>query len=422
MASKWRVINLNLSSHRNAILVFLVGTIIFLLLSSIGSYEVYHYTESNEFCGKTCHTVMAPEFTTYQASPHARVKCVECHVGEGADWYVKSKLSGLYQVYSVLAKKYPQPIETPVHSLRPARETCEKCHWPEQFYPNQLVKETHFIADSLNTEWEVYLRMLIGPENKTKGLTEGIHWHINPKVKVEYIDAYGDREELPWVRYINMATGDTIIYIDTDDPPDEETLATAEIREMDCLDCHNRPSHQFLPPQEFTDYQISAGKIPSSLPFIKYITMEIMFSEYFEDKDTAITTISKMVNEFYETEHPDIYVTQKDSIDKAIDGILEGFNTHIFPYMKASWDAYPDHIGHKEFNGCFRCHNDRHESESGKLISKDCNLCHTILQQGPVGNSISASFGESLDFEHPIPLDEGWIDDMCSDCHRYLFE
>jgi len=130
---KWPIINLNDARYRNAWLIFSIGTLLFLMLSAIGSYEAFHYTESNRFCGSVCHSVMEPEYTAYQNSPHARVACVECHVGPGAGWYVKSKLSGLYQVYAVTTGNYPKPIPTPIENLRPARETCEECHWPEKF-------------------------------------------------------------------------------------------------------------------------------------------------------------------------------------------------------------------------------------------------------------------------------------------------
>ena len=422
MSANWRIIDFNNSGHRNAIFIFSFGTLVFVMLTSIGSYEAFHYTESNEFCGTLCHTVMAPEYTTYQESPHARVSCVECHVGEGATWYVKSKLSGLYQVYSVLTKKYPQPIGTPVHSLRPARETCEQCHWPEQFYPNQLLKERTYLADSANTEWNIHLRMLVGSDNKADGLAKGIHWHINPDVKVEYISMTDKRESLPWVRYINLATGDTVIYNDSDNLLDEETLAGSAPRVMDCIDCHNRPSHQYLTPQEFTDRQISAGKIPKSLPSIKHIAMEILFTEQFQNIDTAKMIIRSRINEYYETEYPEIFETQKDLIDKAIAGVIEGYEKNMFPYMQASWDAYPDNIGHLEYEGCFRCHNDRHTSDSGKVISKDCNLCHTLLQQGTPDNPEVALFNKSLEFTHPVKLKGDWKEGLCTDCHRYLYE
>ena len=165
-------LDLNDKRHWNAIALFVFVTFVFLFLTAIGSYEAFHYTESNEFCGTLCHTVMEPEWVAYQESTHSRVNCVECHVGTGASWYVRSKLSGLYQVYSVIFDKYPQPIPTPVHNLRPARETCEKCHWPNKFYSYRLRNEKHFLADSANTEWNIQLKMKIGSDFSTRGLTK----------------------------------------------------------------------------------------------------------------------------------------------------------------------------------------------------------------------------------------------------------
>jgi len=115
---------------------FLAGSVLFLLISALGSYQTYHFTESVQFCGQACHGVMKPEYITYLHSPHARVACAECHIGKGANWYVRSKLSGTYQVYATMADKYPRPIPTPVKNLRPAQETCEECHWPKKFVGN----------------------------------------------------------------------------------------------------------------------------------------------------------------------------------------------------------------------------------------------------------------------------------------------
>jgi hypothetical protein len=116
--------------ERKKFVIFIAGGTGFLFLSALGSYKTYHFTESNTFCGEICHTIMEPEYVTYQQSPHARVDCVECHIGEGATWYVKAKIDGLYQVYAALSNKYPTPVPTPIESLRPAQDTCEKCHWP----------------------------------------------------------------------------------------------------------------------------------------------------------------------------------------------------------------------------------------------------------------------------------------------------
>jgi len=414
------VLDLSNQRHWNAVGLFILVTILFLMITGIGTYKAFHYTESNEFCGTLCHSVMEPEHVAYQESAHSRVTCVQCHVGEGAEWYVKSKLSGLYQVYSVTFNKYPTPIETPVHSLRPARETCEECHWPEKFYSYNLRNEKNFLADSANTQWNTMLKMKIGSEHSAHGLIEGVHWHINSDVKVEYIASDKKREYLPWVRYVNKATGDTIVYNDIYESYDQEALDSMELREMDCLDCHNRPSHQFLPPQKFVDDMLAAGTIPVELPEVKFLAMQI-FNNTFSTRDSGSMFIREEVNNFYNSSYPEFAAENQSMIDQAIEGLLAGYNKNIFPEMKASWDAYPNHIGHSEFNGCFRCHNGNHESEEGKVISRDCNLCHTILAQGNAENFQTTSIDMPLEFQHPVDIDEAWKEMACADCHRSLY-
>jgi nitrate/TMAO reductase-like tetraheme cytochrome c subunit len=415
------VLDLSNQSHWNAVGLFILVSILFLLLTGIGSYKAFHYTESNKFCGTLCHSVMEPEYTAYQESAHSRVTCVECHVGEGAKWYVRSKLSGLYQVYSVTFNKYPTPIETPIHNLRPARETCEECHWPEKFYSQNLVTEKNYLADSANTEWDIQLKMKIGSEHSARGLMEGIHWHINSDVKIEYIASSDKREYIPWVRFVNRATGDTTLYQDINEPLDQEAIDTLEMREMDCLDCHNRPSHQFQPPQKFTDDLIAAGVIPVELPEVKSLAMQVFNYNTFTDRDSGAVLISESVRDFYNTGYPEIADAHPELIDRAIEGFLTGYDKNYFPKMKANWDAYPNHIGHSEFNGCFRCHNGNHESEDGSMISRDCNLCHTIVGQGSPDNFETSTVDVPLEFRHPVDIGEAWKEMACSDCHRSLY-
>ncbi len=409
-------IDLNNERHRNAFTIFIIGTILFLFVSAVGSYEAFHYTESVEFCGTVCHNVMNPEYTAYNNSPHARVRCVDCHVGEGVDWYVRSKLSGLRQVYAVIANDYPKPIPTPITDLRPARETCEKCHWPEKFYSQKFRLEKHFLPDEKNTEWDIYLLMKIGASHSALGLQEGIHWHINPNVKIEYVPTSEEREEIPWVKYTNLKTGEITIYEDQDNPLDQAAMDTLGVRTMDCMDCHNRPSHNYKPPAFFVNNAMTAGTMPKELPELKSIAMEIC-AEEFETKDEANEYIRTTLTEYYTDNYPD---SKPELVEQAIVGLQEEYNLNIFPEMKVKWDQYPNHIGHIEFNGCFRCHNDIHMSEGGKVISKDCNQCHTITAQGPADSLQVAQINQSLEFKHPTDIDEAWKEFLCTECHTGL--
>ncbi|MGE5499702.1 MAG: cytochrome c3 family protein, partial [Syntrophothermus sp.] len=362
---KWPMVNLNDRGHRNAFMIFIFGTAFFVLISAIGAYEAFNYTESVQFCGTTCHKVMKPEYTAYSFSPHARVRCVECHVGTGAGWYVKSKMSGLYQVYSVIFNKYERPIPTPVHNLRPARETCEECHWPQKFYSRQLRLERHYMADSANTEWDINLVMKIGASLSALGTQEGIHWHINPNTRIEYIASDEQREKIPWVRYTDLRTGKSVVYKSTE--AQTSKFNTADARTVDCIDCHNRPAHNYLPPDVFINNAITAGAIPKSLPDIKAKAMEVA-TKKFSTTDSLMNYIKTELTSYYKEKYPQLYASSKGLVDKAISGLQQEVSHNIFSEMNVKWSAYPNHIGHMQFNGCFRCHDDNHVSAEGKKI------------------------------------------------------
>ena len=418
--STWPNIDLNDIHHRNAFMIFAIGTSIFLFLSAIGSYEAFHFTESNTFCGQLCHSVMEPEYTAYQHSPHAQVRCVECHVGPGANWYVRSKISGLYQVYATLANIYPKPIPTPVANLRPAREVCEQCHWPEKFYTHNIRLESHFLPDKNNTMWNIALIMKVGAPHSALGLVEGIHWHINPNVKVEYIASDYERENIPWVKYTNLETGEAKIFLDENNPLDETQMDTLEVRTMDCIDCHNRPSHLYRAPSRFINTAMVAGNIPPELPEIKSLAVELCIEDY-STTDSALMHMQEEVTNYYQDNYPEIFKNQKFLVEKAINGLQTEFIQNIFPEMKVRWDAYPDHIGHTEYNGCFRCHNDIHSTDEGEVIRKDCNMCHFINAQGtPDEDMEGAPVGKALEFKHPEDIGEAWKEALCIDCHTGL--
>ncbi len=417
---RWPVLDLNNGRQRKKLLLISVFTFLFLIISAMGSYEAFNYTESVEFCGTLCHKVMEPEYTTYLHSPHARVACVECHVGEGANWYVKSKLSGMYQVYSVLFHKFPTPIGTPIKDLRPARETCEKCHWPEKFYARKLRSQRSYLTDSLNTEWNISLLMKIGPEFSSGSLNEGIHWHINKNMRIEYVAGSNDRESIPWVKYTNLITGEVQIFEDKENPLTQKALDTLEHRTMDCMDCHNRPSHSYKSSPVFVNYGMLSGEIPKDLPFIKKAAMNVLKGP-FTSMDSSLAYIRDSITNFYKSGFPSLFATQKKQIDKAIAGIQQEFSLNVFPYMRVTSKSYLNHIGHLESDGCFRCHSNRHTSKTGKVISKDCNLCHTIIAQGPSGKVEYSSVENHLEFVHPIDVKDNWKTYFCTECHRELY-
>src|SRR5512136_252604 len=187
----------NNPGHRKAFAVVAFGTMLVIPLIAISSYQGYHYTESTGFCGQVCHTVMEPEHTSYLGSPHARVSCASCHIGPGASWYVKSKISGVRQVIAVNLNTFSRPIHTPIKDLRPAKETCEQCHWPAKFFGAQLRTRVHFASDEKNTRREIRVLVKTGGADSSMGPASGIHWHMALSQKIEYVASDAQRQVIP---------------------------------------------------------------------------------------------------------------------------------------------------------------------------------------------------------------------------------
>ncbi len=413
-------VDLNNPMHRKAFIAFTIATVIILFLTTYGTIEAYHLTESVEFCGTLCHKVMEPEYTAYQNSPHANVACVDCHVGSGASWYVKSKLSGLQQVYAVATKTYPSPIETPLHDLRPARETCEKCHWPQKFYARNLQTNRYYLADSLNSEWDIILQMKIGPEITELGFAEGIHWHINPDVNIEYISENDMRELISYVKYTNKATGEVTVYRNPDIEISDSIISASLPRTMDCIDCHNRPSHKYSSPPVYFDKAMLTNEVSQEIPFIKRTAMGILRNT-FTDKDTALMQIREGIINYYKSDFSGYFEKNHPKIDQSVASMQKAFSQNSFPGMKVNYDIYPNHIGHLESEGCFRCHNDSFTSDNGRKITRDCNICHTIIGQGKQDLMQFTNIREALEFQHPVDIGTAWKEANCSECHRYLY-
>ena len=410
---RFPILDLNQRSHRTGVIVFALGTTVFLFLSALGSYEAYHFTESIVFCGQLCHEVMEPEHVAYQHSPHARVTCVECHVGAGANWYVKSKMSGLYQVYATLANVYPRPIPTPVANLRPARETCEECHWPQKVYGKQQRREIYFLPDEANTRWEIELLLNTGAGNTALGQSAGIHWHINPDIQIEYYAADEKRLDIPRVVLINRKSGEKVVFNSQASALGDEELGKLTPRVMECIDCHNRPSHAYRDPNRFINMAMAAGEIDPSLPGIKRAAVEACLVTY-GTADSARAGIEAQLRGHYADSGLEV---DPGKLSHSIRGVQEAYAKNIFPHMKVTWNDYPDHIGHLNSPGCFRCHDGQHVSEQGQTISKECDHCHMTTAQGKAGEMTFAAAGQPLPFVHPEDIGDGWKESACSDCH-----
>ena len=403
------VIDLNNQKHLAYLMMTVAGGLVFISLTAVGSYRAYHFTESVEFCGLTCHKVMEPEHTAFQNSPHANVECTTCHIGPGAGWFVKAKLSGLRQVYNVAFNKYQRPISTPVHNLRPARETCYMCHWPQKFFGSVLLQRTYYRGNESNTPWTVQMLVKVGGGDREHGRAQGIHWHMAIQNKTEYIATDEKRLVIPWVRTTD-ANGRVTVFNTKDSKPalKDEDIAKAEIRVMDCIDCHNRPSHQYRSPERTMNEALASGRIDSSLSSIKAKACQALTGTYTNQAD-ALASIQKNLSEAYPGGGP--------RVEQAIETVQMIYSENFFPEMNVNWKQYPDHIGHMITPGCFRCHDNEHVSDDGKVISKDCNSCHTIIAQGP-GTELAGTTSAGMEFEHPEDIGDEWKKSLCNDCHE----
>ena len=399
-------------AHRGALAFFLTFMVVFVMMSAIGSYRAYEFTDSVQFCGQLCHNVMSPEFTAYQLSPHARVACVSCHVGAGATWYVRSKLSGTRQVFAAAFNTFPRPIPTPVHNLRPAQETCEQCHWPRKFYGAQLKVFTHYASDEKNTPRQIRLLIKTGGGDPATGMPSGIHWHMNISNEITYIASDEKRQVIPYI-HVKDIQGRVTEYFAKDAALSKEQIDKATPHRMDCVDCHNRPTHVYVPPDQAVDQSLLGRRLDPSLPFLKQTSISVLTNTY-KTTDEAMQGIATDVHKFYSSKYPDLEKSKDLEIRNAISELQRIYRSTTFPEMKLDWKTHNNNIGHFYFPGCFRCHDGQHASPDGKVISKDCNTCHTVLSQQEGKPTTVSSDGPA--FQHPVDLGD-LTAVSCSDCH-----
>ena len=219
----------------------------------------------------------------------------------------------------------------------------------------------------------------------------------------------------------DLESGEETIYKDDSLTITQAQMDTLEFRQMDCLDCHNRPSHDYKSPRYYFDNAITAGRIPKDLPDIKIASMEVLRQDY-PTKDSAFHAMDVGIKEYYEFMYEEIYDTNMAQIESSIAVIQSQYALNAFPEMNVKWKDYPNHLGHLESNGCYRCHNDSFKSENGRLISRDCTLCHSIMSQGTPGSMEVATESGSLEFKHPIDIKGKWREIFCTECHKDLYE
>lgn len=380
----------------------------FLLVFFIASTEFLHWTESTAFCSM-CH-VMKPEYTAYHNSAHARAECGTCHIGPGAVPAIQAKFANARYLWVYPLNKYERPIPSPIHSLRPVEVVCEQCHWPEKHYTDRAVVRNQYAEDEENSLTQVAFNVRTGGGRENEGLGRGIHWHIaNP---VYYIATDERRQEIPWVSA--EYNGVTTEYISVDSNLTPEALAQYEKRKMDCVDCHNRASHNFERPADMTDRAIAQGVLPE-LSFIKQQAVQALETQYATEAEAA--TAIAAVEDFYKNEHPDVYAEREADVKTAVRVLQELFDRTQFPFMNVTWESHPNNIGHRDFPGCFRCHDGKHLSADNQAIRLECNLCHTIPQVAGPGQTLQPVSAVPAGNEPDSHKSTTWLSE-----HRFRFD
>ena len=365
------IIDLNNERTRGFVLASVLVGLISMVVLAGATYQGVHVMESVAFCGTVCHTVMEPQHTAFQRSSHSKIACADCHIGAGADWFVKSKISGSWQMVSVAFNLYPRPIPNPVHNLRPARDTCEQCHWPTRHVGDKLKVHTKFADDEANSETKTVMVMKVGGQQA--GKSSGIHWHVDRGVQVRFLTDASRQN----IYDVEMTTADGKVR--TFKTKEQPTGAT-EWRAMDCVDCHNRPSHTFKLPGVELDNAMDDGRIDKTLPFIKREGMRVLAGSYASSEE-ARAGISREIEAFYKTNYADLAASKAPAIAAAGKAIGDIYSWNVFPKMKVTWGTYPSNLGHDDAPGCFRCHDKKHVAEDGTKISGGCKTCHTILAE-----------------------------------------
>jgi hypothetical protein len=364
----WPVLDLRDARRRTVVFSVVLLTIVNILIVSIAAYGGVHYMESSEFCGQVCHTTMEPQYAAYQTWPHARVPCASCHVGEGAGALVASKLAGTRQLFQVMTNRVPTPIPPAIEALRPARETCERCHWPEKFHGDKPRAIREYASDEANTESVTALTLHVGGGSRALGVGSGIHWHMNLDNQIEYIATGSDLATIPYVRLTDPA-GRVREFVVEGTSPDQ--LAAGARRRMDCMDCHNRPAHTFFAtPERAVDAAIAQGRIPADLPFVRRESLAALGGDY-TDRAAALAGIAERLDAFYRERGVDAA-----RLARAVAATQDVWSSNVFPAMGVRFGTYPNQLGHVDAPGCFRCHDDQHKAADGSVIRQDCDLCH----------------------------------------------
>ena len=348
--------------------VFLVGFLIF----GVIAIQVWEYSNSFGFCTNVCHAVHPEEPAAFSDSYHASVKCTECHMGRtGTIRGIILKAGHFRHLPEVMFKNYTRPLKS--ETMRPANESCEKCHYPPAFHGDRVMIVRHYEPDETNTEQDTYLILKTGGGQRSQGLGFGIHWHIeNP---ISYIATDDQKQQIRWVQ-ATLPDGRIVEYNDVTNPLTAEEIATLPRKTMDCVDCHNRAGHPFSSPEKLVDDAITQGWLSKDLPFAKQEIVTLLSADY--PNQTAAMQAVGQIEAQYKAKYPQVAEKYDTEIKQAAVVAKDLLGRLVFEQPGVTWRSFPDNVGHSDFPGCFRCHDGKHLAADGTSIRLHCNICHGV--------------------------------------------
>jgi hypothetical protein len=403
--------------HRRTAILLLTGFLLLSLLYAFAGYKTYEFTETETFCGMMCHRVMGPESRSHAFSVHAEIPCADCHVGSGAKYFFIYKLKGTRQLFDVVFDRYPRPIPTPVRDLRPSQDVCENCHGPKYQINQRLESRTYFLADRENTRKTINLLLLMG---RTEGMPDRppkMHWHYSTTEEILYVATDSKRSVIPWIR-VKRLDGKERIYRMTGAEMSDDGAAKTGPRRMDCVDCHNRSGHPYNPPDVIVNALLALKLVNPELPEIKSVAVKALDAEYASRED-AMRGINESIRDFYKKTYSAWSPEIEKNVARTITALQRSYDRNYDPHMKVSWKNFPNNQGHLFSPGCFRCHDGKHRSDDGTVLSRDCSLCHLLIEragEAGVGKAGSAVL-QVMKYPHPVDIGDAWKQMLCHECH-----
>ena len=370
----WFVIDFRSQATRRTAVFVIALTAVNAVIILTAGYGALHSMESPQFCGQTCHTPMHPQYTAWQGAPHSEVACVQCHIGEGGRAFVKYKLNGMRQLYHVVTGHYPRPIPG-VADMRPAEEVCGACHWSGKNFGETIRVTREYADDATNTETATIMQMFVGGPGAPTSSGRAIHWHADPRVKIEFVYTDVERQTIKFVKYTDPQ-GQVREYTAEGATPEE--ISKGQWRTMDCIDCHNAVAHRVSPAAEqAVDRAIAAGQIDRGLPFVRREAVRLVTASH-ATPEAADGAIDKELRSFFATQGRPL---DEARIAAAVSSVQAIYRRNVFPTMKVTFGTYPDNRGHTTSNGCVRCHDGTLLAKDGTAINADCEYCHKQIER-----------------------------------------